>query len=240
MGVPRFKPPPRINYQTRSERISASSLSNARDRFCVVSLSPCDFFPEFLQVRYTGVNRERWWLRAMELFRSMGHSSMSIPRSRWNDRKFMEGERTRGWTKRETVYEFMTAARGLVRFISQYKFFFLSLSFYFFFFSLCTTGRRAPFLRCDHKAYRCLMPLRPVCNIRGPAARRRERGNTKRRQANEQRRGVTMASGRQVGSSLLLSSHPVARRFPIVPIEARAHISLRSSFYYHYCYYNFE
>ena len=129
MGVPRFKPPPRINYQTRSERISASSLSNARDRFCVVSLSPCDFFPEFLQVRYTGVNRERWWLRAMELFRSMGHSSMSIPRSRWNDRKFMEGERTRGWTKRETVYEFMTAARGLVRFISQYKFFFLSLSF---------------------------------------------------------------------------------------------------------------
>ena len=131
MGVPRFKPPPRINYQTRSERISASSLSNARDRFCVVSLSPCDFFPEFLQVRYTGVNRERWWLRAMELFRSMGHSSMSIPRSRWNDRKFMEGERTRGWTKRETVYEFMTAARGLVRFISQYKFFFLSLSFYF-------------------------------------------------------------------------------------------------------------
>lgn len=134
MGVPRFKPPPRINYQTRSERISASSLSNARDRFCVVSLSPCDFFPEFLQVRYTGVNRERWWLRAMELFRSMGHSSMSIPRSRWNDRKFMEGERTRGWTKRETVYEFMTAARGLVRFISQYKFFFLSLSFYFFFF----------------------------------------------------------------------------------------------------------
>lgn len=51
-----------------------------------------------------------------------------------------------------------------------------------------------------------------------------------------------MASGRQVGS-LLLSSHPVARCFPIVPIEARAHtsnISLRSSFYYHYCYYNFE
>lgn len=31
-----------------------------------------------------------------------------------------------------------------------------------------------------------------------------------------------MASGRQVGP-LLLSSHPVARRFPIVPIEARAH-----------------
>lgn len=31
-----------------------------------------------------------------------------------------------------------------------------------------------------------------------------------------------MASGRQVGS-LLLSSHPVARCFPIVPIEARAH-----------------
>lgn len=144
MGVPRFKPPPRINYQTRSERISASSLSNARDRFCVVSLSPCDFFPEFLQVRYTGVNRERWWLRAMELFRSMGHSSMSIPRSRWNDRKFMEGERTRGWTKRETVYEFMTAARGLVRFISQYKFFFLSLSFYFFFFSSLHDGQKSP------------------------------------------------------------------------------------------------
>lgn len=31
----------------------------------------------------------------MELFRSMGHSSMSIPRSQRNDRKFMEGERTR-------------------------------------------------------------------------------------------------------------------------------------------------
>lgn len=46
---------------------------------------------------------------ATKLFRSMGHSSMSIPRE-WNDRKFMEGE----GTKRETVYEFMTAARGLV------------------------------------------------------------------------------------------------------------------------------
>lgn len=46
---------------------------------------------------------------AMKLFRSMGHSSMSIPRE-WNDRKFMEGE----GTKRETVYEFTTAARGLV------------------------------------------------------------------------------------------------------------------------------
>lgn len=117
----------------------------------------------------------------------------------------------------------MTAARGLVRFISQYKFFFLS--FFLLFFSLPVhdgLGRRVHSFHRSMRSQSLSMPDASTTGVYIFAAPPREGGNTKRRQANQRRRGVTMASGRQVGP-LLLSSHPVARCFPIVPIEARAH-----------------
>lgn len=87
MGVPHFKPPPRINYQTRSERISASSLA-------LLEIG-CPLSPRLLpRIPSSSIHRGQS-KEMVELFRSMGHSSMSIPRSQWNDRKFMGGERTR-------------------------------------------------------------------------------------------------------------------------------------------------
>ena len=107
----------------------------------------------------------------------------------------------------ETVCEFMTAARSLSRDL------YCCIKF---------LPRAKLFQRCDREAIDALMALRTTVqyswrSLRGP----RERGEEETPTGDEiqQRRGVTMASGRQV-VPLLLSSHPFPRcsshRFPIV------------------------
>lgn len=140
----------------------------------------------------------------------------------------------------------MTAARGLVRFISQYKFFFF-LSFFSFSLYLCTTGSAdesiPSIVRCDHKAYRCLMPLRPVCNIRSPAARRRKHEKEAGEPAAKRSYDGFRAAGGSPPSLFpprgSLFSHR-SHRGSCTHRALTSTVSLRSSFYYHCCYYNFE
>lgn len=140
----------------------------------------------------------------------------------------------------------MTAARGLVRFISQYKFFFSFFFSFSFSLCLCTMGSAEEpipsIVRCDHKAYRCLMPLRPVCNIRGEKEGKRKREKEAGEPAAKRSYDGFRAAGGFPPSFFpprgSLFSHR-SHRGSCTHRAPTSNISLRSSFYYHYCYYNF-
>lgn len=138
----------------------------------------------------------------------------------------------------------MTAARGLVRFISQYKFFFLS--FFLLFFSLPVhdgLGRRVHSFHRSMRSQSLSMPLRPVCNIRSPAARRRKHEKEAGEPAAKRSYDGFRAAGGSPPSLFpprgSLFSHR-SHRGSCTHRAPTSTVSLRSSFYYHCCYYNFE
>lgn len=139
--------------------------------------------------------------------------------------------------------------RGVsLRFISRYKFFLFL--FFFPFFVLPPHGVEPipSILRCDHKTYRCLMHLYDRCAIFAAQPREGGKEETRKggRRASSEEELRWLPGGRWVPSFFLPT--PWLAVFP--SFEARAHtrahtvptstILLRSSFYYHYCYYNFE